>query len=54
VGFDSATRSLGVQAVLLVLAGSNGVRVRYMPGLDGWSVGWFVTYKLPVIWVWSR
>lgn len=53
-GVDFDRQLFSVQATLLFLMGSNGVRVRYAPGAEGVSVGWYVTYKLPVIWVRSR
>jgi hypothetical protein len=39
---------------LLCLMGSNGLRVRYTPDGEGLSIGWYVTYKLPLVWARSR
>jgi hypothetical protein len=54
VGADISQRSLSAQATLLCLMGSNGLRVRYTPDGEGLSIGWYVTYKLPLVWARSR
>lgn len=53
-GVDITERAFSLQATLLAFGGSNGLRVRYTPAAEGWSVGWYVTYKLPLVWVYSR
>lgn len=54
LGVDISQRSFSAQATFLFLLGSNGLRVRYTPEGEGLSIGWYVTYKLPLVWVRSR